>query len=214
MFDVTAIGEILIDFTPSGQTSDGISLYAQNPGGAPSNVLAVLAKFGKKTAMISKVGKDQFGNYLLDILKTEKINTETVFQDENAQTTLAFVHLDKKGDRSFSFYRNNGADTLLSTADIQSKTFPQARVFHFGSVSLTTEPVRSATFFTVEQAKKNGAVISYDPNLRPLLWKNLTEAKNTILQGLKFCDILKISEEELEFLTGTTDLQKGVAQLK
>ncbi|MGL4986705.1 MAG: carbohydrate kinase family protein [Treponemataceae bacterium] len=214
MIDVTAIGEVLIDFTPSGKNSEGVNLYAQNPGGAPGNVLALLAKLGKKTAMISKVGKDQFGNYLIDIFQNAGVDTAGIFQSDEANTTLAFVHLDKKGDRSFSFFRNNSADTLLSKNDIQSIPLSQSKVFHFGSVSLTTEPVRSATFFAVEKAKAQGSFISYDPNLRPLLWKNLEEAKKIILQGLQFCDILKISEEELEFLTGFTEIEKGVKQIK
>lgn len=209
MFDVVALGEVLIDFTPMGLSQAGNELFERNPGGAPANVLAAVKKLGKKSAFIGMVGKDQFGIFLKDILEGSGIDVSGLKFSEDVNTTLAFVHLDSKGDRSFSFYRNPGADMMISEKDLDFELIKNTKVFHFGSISLTHEPARSATLAAVKFAKDNGTIISYDPNLRPPLWKNLEDAKEKIILGLKYADILKISEEELEFITGSKDLEEG-----
>lgn len=209
MYDVTALGELLIDFTPAGVSEQGNICFERNPGGAPANVLACISKLGGKTAFIGKVGDDIFGHYLADVLKKYNIETRGLKLDTKEKTTLAFVHLDHTGDRSFSFYRDPGADTMLKPVDIDLNLIKSSRVFHFGSLSLTNEPSKSATLKAVEYAKDNGCIISYDPNLRPALWKSLQQATEEITSVLKHADILKISEEEMEFITGETDLEEG-----
>jgi fructokinase len=209
MFDVTALGEILIDFTQIGESAQGNPVFERNPGGAPANVLSCLAKFNLKTAFIGKVGDDLFGRFLIDLLQSINIDARAVRLSSEARTTLAFVQLDKNGDRSFSFYRNPGADTTLSKDELDFDVIDACSIFHFGSLSLTDEPARGATFAALNHARKNGKTISYDPNLRPLLWNNLDEAKKQILSAMHFADILKISEEELEFLTGKKNLEAG-----
>lgn len=214
MFDVTALGELLIDFTPSGHSEKGNGLFETNPGGAPANVLVALSRLNKKTAFIGKVGHDQFGHMLKDVLVDQKINTSNLLFSKTVNTTLAFVHLDEKGDRSFSFYRNPGADIMLEEAEINEDTIKQSRIFHFGSLSLTNEPAATATFTALQIAKKHKVLISYDPNLRVPLWESLEEAKRQILKGFEYADIVKISEEELEFLTGYRDVIKGTEVLQ
>ncbi|MCX7709893.1 MAG: PfkB family carbohydrate kinase [Clostridia bacterium] len=209
MFDVVALGELLIDFTPMGLSQAGNELFERNPGGAPANVLAAVRKLGKTSAFIGMVGKDQFGVFLKAVLENSGIDATGLKFAEEVNTTLAFVHLNSKGDRSFSFYRNPGADMMLSEKDIDFDLIKGSRVFHFGSISLTHEPARSATLAAVKYAKDHGVIVSYDPNLRPPLWKNLEDAREKILMGLKYADILKISEEELEFITGSKDLEEG-----
>jgi fructokinase len=209
MYDVVAIGELLIDFIPGGISEAGNVLFERNPGGAPGNVLSILAKLGKKTAFISKVGVDQFGEFLISVMKDIGIDTKGIVTTGEANTTLAFVHLDKSGDRSFSFYRKPGADMLLNEKETDLNLVTNTKIFHFGSVSMTHEPSRSATLHAVKTARDNGAIISYDPNLRPPLWDDLNEAKNIIEMGFEYADLLKVSEEELEFLTGFKDLEKG-----
>lgn len=213
MFDVTALGELLIDFTPAGISTQGNICFERNPGGAPANVLACISKLGGKTAFIGKVGNDMFGHYLAGILKQYNIDTTGLKFSTQANTTLAFVQLDQTGDRSFSFYRNPGADTMLDPSEIDYKLIRDSRVFHLGSLSLTDEPSRSATLAALKSAKENACIISYDPNLRPALWKSLQQASEEICSVLGFADILKISEEELEFITGKTDLKKGSFEL-
>lgn len=209
MYDVIAVGELLIDFAPGGVTPEGTVLFERNPGGAPGNVLAILAKLGKKTSFISKVGNDQFGHYLIDVIESIGVDKKGMIITDEANTTLAFVHLDSNGDRSFSFYRKPGADMLLSEKDIDVDMIKNTKIFHFGTVSMTNEPSRSATMFAVKTAKENGVFISYDPNLRPPLWNNLDEAKEMIKWGLQYADVLKVSNEELEFITGISDLEAG-----
>ncbi len=194
MYDIVAAGELLIDFAPGGTTKEGTALFERNPGGAPANVLAMASRLGKKTAMIGKVGDDQFGRFLTDVLKNIHVDTKGLVYTKEANTTLAFVSLDKNGDRSFSFYRNPGADMLLAAADVDVEMVKNCRIFHFGTVSMTSNPSREATLFAVDTAKKNGAIISFDPNLRPLLWRNLEEAKAMIVKGLPLADILKVSK--------------------
>ncbi len=214
MFDVTALGELLIDFTPSGHSEKGNGLFETNPGGAPANVLVALSRLNKKTAFIGKVGHDQFGQMLKGVLVDQKIDTTNLLFSKTVNTTLAFVHLDEKGDRSFSFYRNPGADIMLEEAEINEDTIKQSRIFHFGSISLTDEPAASATFTALGYAKKHKVTISYDPNFRIPLWRSLDDAKRQILVGFEYADIVKISEEELEFLTGYCDVVKGTEVLQ
>jgi fructokinase len=214
MYDVTALGELLIDFTPSGHSEKGNSLFETNPGGAPANVLVALSRLNKKTAFIGKVGNDQFGHMLKSVLENQKIDTNNLLFSEDVNTTLAFVHLDENGDRSFSFYRNPGADIMLTREEIREETIMRSRIFHFGSLSLTNEPAATATLTALEFAKKHGVLISYDPNLRIPLWRSLDVAKRQILKGFEYADIVKISEEELEFLTGYRDVLKGTEVLQ
>ena len=211
MFDVTAAGELLIDFTPAGKSVHSHPLYEQNPGGAPANVLACLSRLGHKTAFIGKVGNDLFGKSLTGVLRAAGIDCQALTETDQCHTTLAFVHLNDRGDRSFSFYRNPGADIMLTPADIPSDLIRQSRVFHFGSVSMTADPARSAILAAVSLARSAGCLISYDPNLRLMLWPTADEARTTILSAMESVDVLKISEEELLFLTGEKDLAGGAA---
>lgn len=213
MFDVSSLGEVLIDFTPADSTGDTIPKFEQNPGGAPANVLAALSSLGKKTAFIGKVGNDPFGDFLVKTLGASGINIEGVVHTDDASTTLAFVHLDDSGDRTFSFVRNPGADMLLNAAEVNYSIVEQSKIFHFGSISMTDEPASTATIKAVMLAKANGKLISFDPNLRISLWNNLKQAKEKFLIGLTYADVLKISEEELEFITGTDELIKGSQQI-
>ncbi|HEY1405161.1 MAG TPA: PfkB family carbohydrate kinase [Spirochaetota bacterium] len=212
-YDVVALGEILIDFTPAGKSDRGNILFERNPGGAPANLLATISKLGRKSAFIGKVGDDLFGHFLISVLTDAGIDASGVRLSTHARTTLAFVQLDEKGDRSFSFYRNPGADTELAENEIDLSIISRSRIFHFGSLSLTDEPARSATFAALEHARNDKKTISYDPNLRPLLWESLDDAKEKILSAIHYADILKISEEEMEFLTGESDLEKGTSLL-
>jgi fructokinase len=213
MFDVTALGELLIDFTPNGTSHNGNPLFERNPGGAPANVLTVLSRLNKKTAFLGKVGNDQFGHFLEGVLKEKGIHTSGLMFSDDVPTTLAFVHLDETGERSFSFYRNPGADMTLTSEELRIELINQSRIFHFGSLSLTDEPIRSTTLDALGYAKKHKILISYDPNLRPPLWKSIHDAKEQILKGLKFADIVKISEEEFQFLTDTSDIKEGTNHL-
>ena len=197
MFDITALGEILIDFTPSGTNGMGMPLYTQNPGGAPANVLAQSALLGSRTAFIGKVGQDSFGTFLRSVMERNGIDTRALVTSEEVHTTLAFVQLDACGDRSFSFYRNPGADILLRESEVDYELIRQSHIFHFGSLSLTDEPARSATVAAVHAARGSGCLISYDPNYRPPLWPSQDAARTAMLKLLPLADILKLSEEEL-----------------
>jgi fructokinase len=214
MYDVTALGELLIDFTPSGHSNKGNIMFETNPGGAPANVLVALSRLNKSTAFIGKVGNDQFGQILKGVLKDHNIDTSNLFFSDTVNTTLAFVHLDPKGERSFSFYRNPGADIMLDKNEMNEETIKQSRIFHFGSLSLTNEPAATATYTALQFAKKHKVLISYDPNLRIPLWRSLDEAKGEIVKGFEYADIVKLSLEELEFLTGYRDVVKGTEVLQ
>lgn len=214
LFDVTALGELLIDFTENGTSSQGNPLLEANPGGAPCNVLAMLEKLDKKTAFIGKVGKDMFGTQLTNAVKEVGIDTRNLIMDEEVHTTLAFVHTYPDGDRDFSFYRNPGADMMLTKDEVQEDLIAASRIFHFGTLSSTHEGVREATRHAIETAKKSGCIITFDPNLRPPLWKSLDDARVEIEYGLTKCDVLKISDNEVEFLFGTTDYDKGAALIR
>ncbi len=213
-YDVTALGELLIDFTENGESSQGNPLMEANPGGAPCNVLAMLQKLGKKTAFIGKVGSDMFGNQLKTAVEEVGIDTRNLIMDEKHHTTLAFVHTYPDGDRDFSFYRDPGADMMLTKEEVQKDLIASSRIFHFGTLSSTHEGVREATRHAIELAKEAGCIITFDPNLRPPLWEFLEDAKREIEYGLTKCDVLKISDNEVEFLFGTTDYDKGAALIR
>ena len=213
-FDVTALGELLIDFTESGTSTQGNPVLEANPGGAPCNVLAMLEKLGKKAAFIGKVGNDMFGTQLKNAVEEVNIDTRNLVIDKEVHTTLAFVHTYPDGDRDFSFYRNPGADMMLTRDEVQEDLIRDSRIFHFGTLSSTHESVREATRYALDVAKEAGCIVSFDPNLRPPLWKSLEDARAEIEYGLGKCDILKISDNEVEFLFGTTDYDKGAALLK
>ena len=176
MFDITTVGEILIDLTQTGISDNGIPIYTANPGGAPANVAVAASKLGAKTAFIGKVGNDSFGRFLCDTLKKYNVSTDGVITDKSANTTLAVVSVNENGERSFSFYRKNSADTLLSENEITDLQMSNTHILHFGSVSLTDEPSRTATISAVRRAKNLGATITYDPNYRESLWNSLDEA--------------------------------------
>ena len=214
MFDVTALGELLIDFTENGTSSQGNPLLEANPGGAPCNVLAMLERLGKKTAFIGKVGKDMFGKQLKAAVEEVGIDTRNVIMDEEVHTTLAFVQTYPDGDRDFSFYRNPGADMMLTKDELSEELIQSSRIFHFGTLSSTHEGVREATRHAIEVAKAAGCIITFDPNLRPPLWKSLEDARAEIEYGMTKCDVLKISDNEVEFLFGTTDYDKGAALIR
>lgn len=213
-YDVVAMGELLIDFTQNGVSSQGNPLFEANLGGAPCNVLAMLQKLGRNTAFIGKVGKDAFGNQLAKALKETGIATEGLCFDEEVHTTLAIVQTKEDGDRDFSFYRKPGADIMLTSEEVKEEWIQNTKIFHFGSLSLTDEPIRTTTRKAIETAKKAGICISYDPNLRLPLWESEELAKEQICYGLKQCQILKISDNELVWLTGEKDYDQAVRMLK
>lgn len=209
--DVTALGELLIDFTECGSSHQGNPLYEANPGGAPCNVLAMLAKLGRSTAFIGKVGNDYFGQQLKNAIEGAGICADYLYMDNNVHTTLAMVHTFPDGDRDFSFYRNPGADMMLSSEEIPVEKLKNTTIFHFGTLSMTHSGVRCATKKALETAKEAGALISFDPNLRPPLWESLDVAREQVLYGISKCDILKISDNEIQWLTGKEDFTEGVA---
>lgn len=211
--DVVALGELLIDFTEHGISSQNNQLFEANPGGAPCNVLAMLQNLGRKTAFIGKVGNDDFGKMLVKTIKAQGIDTRGVVYDNCVPTTLAFVQTKEDGDRSFSFYRSPGADMMLQASEVNFEIIEQAKVFHFGSLSMTAPNVENATKHAIKIAKEAKAIISFDPNLRPPLWDNLNIAKEKIEFGLSQCDVLKISDDEIEFMTGETDIDRGIEKI-
>ena len=200
MIDVVALGELLIDFTMQSADEQGYPTMAAHPGGAPANFLAALAKFGKKTALLGKVGTDKFGKLLTGTLDAAGIDTRGLIEADDVFTTLAFVTLDESGEREFSFARKPGADTRIRFEEIDLTLIDEAKVFHFGTLSLTDEPARSTTQQAVAYAKAHGKLVTYDPNLRKPLWKDLEMAKEQMLWGLYQADVVKISDEEVEFL--------------
>lgn len=212
-YDIVALGESLIDFVPAGKNELGMPLFSCNPGGAPANVLAMFSKLGGKSSFIGKVGRDAFGQFLISNMASAGIDTSGVLQDPEVPTTLAFVQLDEHGDRSFSFYRDPGADIMLRTEEVSGKLISDCRIFHFGSVSLTAEPCRSATLNAAAAARAAGALISYDPNYRPLLWDSEAYAVAEMKAAIGLSDVLKVSEEELRLLTGKSDLAEGAEEL-
>ena len=213
-YDVAALGELLIDFTQNGRSGQGNLLFEANPGGAPANVLAMLCKLKHACVFLGKVGADGFGDLLEETLRSAGIDSRGLRRDKAVHTTLAIVHTFENGDRDFSFYRKPGADVNLSPDELDEEAIRQCRIFHFGSLSLTDEPVRSTTRKAISLARESGAILSYDPNLRPPLWESDAAAKEQIAWGLAQCDVLKISDNEVEFMCGTTDFDKGAAMLR
>ena len=214
LYDVTAMGELLIDFTMNGQSGQGNNLFEACPGGAPCCVLPMLNKLGRKTAFIGKVGQDQFGRLLKETIEELGIETKGLMLDEDIRTTLAFVHTFPDGDREFSFYRNPGADMMLSEAEVDYELIRQSKVFHFGTLSMTDEPVRAATKKAIDAAKEAGCLITFDPNLREPLWKSLDDAKEAMEYGFQHCDMLKISDNEIQFISGREDYDEGIRYLQ
>lgn len=210
MYDVVALGELLIDFIQNGNSSNGNPVFEANPGGAPCNVLSMLTGLGYKTAFIGKVGDDYFGKMLGNTIKRIGISDKGLIYDKEVNTTLAIVHTMEDGDRDFSFYRKPGADIMLDEKDVCKELIENCRIFHFGSLSLTDEPAATATKAAVTYAKQMGRWISFDPNLRKTLWNDLEHAKTAIWYGIQECDILKIADDEIEWLTGTNDYDQGV----
>ena len=213
-YDVAALGELLIDFTQNGRSGQGNLLFEANPGGAPANVLAMLCKLKHACVFLGKVGADGFGDLLEETLRSAGIDSRGLRRDKAVHTTLAIVHTFENGDRDFSFYRKPGADVNLSPDELDEEAIRQCRIFHFGSLSLTDEPVRSTTRKAISLARESGAILSYDPNLRPPRWESDAAAKEQIAWGLAQCDVLKISDNEVEFMCGTTDFDKGAAMLR
>ena len=203
--DIVALGEILIDFIEVQNPNEPLPVYVAQPGGAPANVLCTATKFSKRCAFIGKVGQDKFGAQLIQTLQQHGVETSNVIVSREYNTTLAFVHLDESGDRSFSFYREGSADTMLFQEEIDAALFDQCKIFHFGSNSLTTDSNKQATMYACHLAKQKGAVITFDPNIRTNLWKDPSQITPTILKVLPFVDVLKLSEEELHLLTGLTN---------
>ena len=213
MIDIVAIGELLIDFTYHGRSENGTRLFEQNPGGAPANMLCAASNLGLSTAFIGKVGKDMHGDYLRRVLEEKGVATGGLISAEDVFTTLAFVELSETGERKFSFARKPGADTCLSECEVKYELAEVCRIFHFGSLSLTNEPSRSATIEAVKAAKKAGAIISYDPNYRAPLWKSESEAAEVMQSVLHFADIVKISDEEVELITGESSFEAAAGSL-
>lgn len=215
-YDVVALGELLIDFTENGMSAQENPLLEANPGGAPCNVLAMLKKLGHEVAFVGKVGNDMFGDQLERALEEVGIDTAGLMRDEEVHTTLAFVHTAPDGDRDFSFYRNPGADMMLSEKDVFDcgSLIRDTGIFHFGTLSMTSAGIRAATKKAIEMAKDSGAILSFDPNLREPLWESLEEAKEQVLYGLSKCDILKISDNEIVWLTGREDYEEGVRWIR
>lgn len=213
-YDVIALGELLIDFTMNGQSEQGNNMFEACPGGAPCNVLALLNKMGKKTAFLGKVGKDQFGTLLKNTITEAGIDASRLVMDDTVNTTLAFVHTFPDGDREFSFYRNPGADMMLTEEEVDPAFIAQTKIFHFGTLSMTHDEVRAATKKAVQAAKDAGCLVSFDPNLRPPLWSSLDLAKEQMEYGFGMCDILKISDNEIQFVSGKEDYDEGIKYLQ
>ena len=209
-YDVVSLGELLIDFTPFGKSEQGHDLLEANPGGGCCNVLSMVSRLGGKTAFLGKVGDDHFGHYLEEVARECHIDTQGVIFDKNWFTTLAFVHLDDTGDRTFSFARKPGADMMFQKEEVRTDILDKAYIFHYSTVAMSKEPERSTMHFAVEYARGNGCLLSFDPNIRPFLWDDPDEAIEQMNYGLSRCDILKISEEELVLATGIEDIEKAV----
>ena len=213
-YDVTAMGELLIDFTENGISSQGNPVLEANPGGAPCNVLAMLKKLGKEVAFIGKIGNDMFGDQLENTLLEVGIDTTGLKKDKEVNTTLAFVHTLEGGDREFSFYRKPGADMMISEEEVEEDLIRNSKIFHYGTLSSTGEPCRTATRKAIAVAEEAGILRSFDPNLREPLWNSLEEAHEQVDYGMRHCDILKISDNEIIWFTGKEDFDEGVKVLQ
>lgn len=213
-YDVVALGELLIDFTENGISKQGNPLFEANPGGAPCNVLSMLARLGRKVSFIGKVGNDMFGTQLKNAIAEVGIDTSGLLKDEEVHTTLAFVHTLEGGDRDFSFYRKPGADMMLTVDDLNVDMIKDCKIFHFGTLSMTAEGCTEATKKAIRIAREAGAIISFDPNLREPLWDSLEFAKEQTAYGISQCDILKISDNEIQWFTGEEEYEAGVRFLQ
>lgn len=213
-YDVVALGELLIDFTANGTSDQQNPLFEANPGGAPCNVLSMLGRLGHRTAFIGKVGEDAFGHLLAQAVAAQGIDTRALRFDPEVHTTLAFVHTKPDGDRDFSFYRKPGADMMLTAQEIPKAMLLDTAIFHFGSLSMTDAGVFEATKAAVALAEAGGAIRSFDPNLRPPLWESMELARERIRYGLAHCDVLKISDDEIRWLTGKEDFTRGVQAIR
>ena len=213
LYDIVVFGEILIDFTSQGYNESGQMLYARNPGGAPANVAVAAGKLGAHTAFIGKAGKDMHGEFLREVLRKEKVDTKGLVLDDQYFTTLAFVDINEDGERTFSFARKPGADTKIQKEEIDVDVLDHTNIFHVGSLSLTDNPAKETTFYAVKRAKKKGSIISYDPNYRASLWKDEETAKKHMRSMIPYVDIMKISDEETELLTGSKDVQRAAENL-
>ncbi|MDY3939516.1 MAG: carbohydrate kinase [Spirochaetia bacterium] len=211
---VTAFGEILVDMLPEQSPKPDLMFFSANAGGAPANVAVAVARLGVPSAFIGKTGRDAFGEYLRKILADNGVDVTGLVTDPWAPTTEALVSLTAAGERSFSFYRTGCADALFRSDELNTAVIADSKIFHFGSLSMTEEPVLSATRFAVETARKNGSLISFDPNYRPTLWTSPEEARNRIESVLGSVDIMKVSEEEAEWLTGEKSVEKAAAALR
>ncbi len=213
-YDVTALGELLIDFTFAGKASTGMQLFEQNPGGAPANVLAEISKLGGKTAFIGKVGQDMHGAFLKKTLRENKIDVRGLIETKDAFTTLAFVELTQDGERSFSFARKPGADTTLTETEVNFDLIKDSRIFHVGSLSLTDEPSRQATMSALKYAAQHDVIVSYDPNYRAPLWNSTEDANREMRSVLPYVDVIKISEEEISMLTSKKTAEEAAKELQ
>ena len=213
LYDITTFGEILIDFTWQGMNAEGQTLFAQNPGGAPANVAVAAAKLGSHTAFIGKAGNDMHGNFLKLVLEKEKVETKGMLLDDAYFTTLAFVNVGEDGERSFSFARKPGADTRIEKEEIDIEILDRTQIFHVGSLSLTEQPARDTTLYAIRRAKEKGSIISYDPNYRASLWKDEETAKTQMRSLIPYADIMKISDEETEMLTGKVSPEEAAEVL-
>lgn len=211
---VCAFGECLIDFTPCGVSDKGNALFEQNPGGAPANLAVAIARQGGHSAFVGKVGQDMFGDFLIDTLKNDQVETRYIVTSERYRTSLAFVHLHDQGERDFTFYRNPGADVAIESREINYEVIQQCDIFHFGSVSMTHNPSRLTTFELLDYAKKQNKIITYDPNLREPLWNDLEEARYQIKKGLHYCDMLKVTDQELRFITEIEDINEALDEIQ
>ncbi|MEE1242265.1 carbohydrate kinase [Frisingicoccus sp.] len=214
MYDVIALGELLVDFIQEGVNENGFPLFCANPAGAPCNVLAMVTKFGRKASFIGKVGNDAMGYMLRDTLIKNQIGIENLVMDDKVPTTLVFVSKTDDGDRSFSFYRNPGADMMLKESDVDLQIIQKAKVFHFGTLSMTHKENQSVTKKAVEYAKAHHVLVSFDPNIREPLWESMDLLRQQMAYGMSRCDILKISDNEIQWFTGETDYDKAVTRLK
>lgn len=213
MWDLVSLGELLIDFTPSGTSANGNPLFERNPGGGPGNMACAAAKLGARTAFIGQVGDDAFGRTLREVVQKNGVDVSRLRLSPDYQTSLAFVHLDEHGDRSFSFYRRSGADTMLEAAPEDFALIDDCRAFFYSSVLMTAEPSRTTSFQLAEYAHRQGIITVFDPNLRLNLWDSAEHARDCILRAMPYADLVKVSEEELVFLTGESDLEKAAAAL-
>lgn len=213
-YDVVALGELLIDFTENAISPQGNPMLEANPGGAVCNVLSMLERLGKKTAYIGKVGDDGFGHQLERAIAEQGIALDGLVFDKEVHTTLAIVTKTADGDRDFSFYRKPGADVNLKPEEVNEELIKEAKVFHFGTLSLTDEPAKSATQKALQVAKENGCIITFDPNLREPLWDSLEDAKREVGYGMSLCDAVKISDNEIQWFTGKENYDEGIAVLR